>query len=146
MNSAQQIWFFVVVDAHEHRLAHAQCDFMGQYAGLMNQLSITLFGEGWMAYTTFTLKDYDQQLHGHLGIDPLKLPIYRQQFQPEAGLARLGHLRQHLQLHESNLIEQAYVRASDFGELMRDIDAAIDVLQQGVALGKGWFLDTLVED
>lgn len=137
----QQVWFFVVVDAHEHRLAHAQCDFMGIYADLMNRLCEEQFGMSWMRYTTFTLRDYHKELHGHLGIDPLTLPIYRQQFDPAEGLIKLGRLREHLQLHESNLIRNEFVRPSDFGELIREFDDAIEVLQKGISLERKWFLD-----
>jgi hypothetical protein len=137
----QQVWFFVVVDANEHKLAFAQADFMGIYADLMNRLCEEQFGTGWMRYTTFTLKDYNKQLHGHLGIDPQQLPIYRQQFEPEEGILKLSQLRAHLQLHEHTTIRNEWVRPSDFGELIRDFDSAIAVLQKAVMLEKKWFLD-----
>jgi hypothetical protein len=137
----QQVWFFVVVDAQERRLDYAQCDFMGIYADLMNRLCAEQFGTGWMRYTTFTQRDYNKELHGHLDLDPQQLPRQRQQFEPEEGLIKLGHLRQHLLEHENNLITNDFVRPSDFGELVRDCDSAIETLQKGVALGKKWFLD-----
>ena len=137
----QQVWFFVVVDAQEHPLAHAQCDFMGIYADLMNRLSEEEFGTGWMHYTTFTRRDYHVELHGHLGLDPTQLPLMRQQFEPAEGLLRLAKLRAHLVLHETNVIRNEWVRQADFGELIRDFDSAIAVLQEAITLEKSWFLD-----
>ena len=121
----QQVWFFVLVDAQEQRLAHAQCDFLGMYADLLNRLSEEQFGTSWMRYTTFTRRDFNKELHGQLGIDAVSLPLWRQQFDPTEGLLKLGWLRTYLELHESGLIRQEYVRPSDFGELIRECDDAI---------------------
>ncbi len=137
----QQVWFFVVVDAHEHPLTHAQCDFMGIYADLMNRLSEEEFGTGWMRYTTFTRKDYQAELHGHLNLDLALLPLMRQQFDPTEGILKLAKIREHLLLHETHMIRNEWVRPADFGELVRDFDSAIEVLQKAITLEKLWFLD-----
>ncbi len=137
----QQVWFFVVVDAGEQKVDYAQADFMGIYADLMNRLCEEHFGTSWMRYTTFTRKDYNKQLHGHLDIDPLGLPVLRQQFEPQDGILKLHKIKEFLLLHESQFIKNESVRLSDFGELIRDFDGAIEVLQKAVAMEKRWFLD-----
>lgn len=141
LGAMQEYWFFVVTDAQEHTLAYCTCEIMGRYAELMNRLAEEQWGQSWMRYTTFTRKDYDKELHGHLGINPKELPIHRQRFDPEEGLRKLGFLREHLQMHESAFIRNEWVRPQDVEDLIVDLNTAIGVLQHGMEIGEKWFLD-----
>lgn len=137
----QEYWFFVVTDSEERTITHAACECMGRYAALMNQMAEEHWGQSWMRYTSFTRKDYNRELHGHLGINPKELPVYRERFAPEEGLRKLGFLREHLLLHESAFIRNEWVRPQDFEDLVTDINTAIGVLQKAMEVGEKWFLD-----
>jgi hypothetical protein len=145
MGWMQEYWFFVVTDADERTLAYCTCEFMGRYAELMNRLAEEHWGQSWMRYTSFTQRDFDRELHGHLGINVKELPTHRARFDPEEGLRKLGFLREYLQLHETAFVKNEWVRAGDIEDIVTDINTAIGVLQQGMALGEKWFLDVDVE-
>ncbi|HEX2901211.1 MAG TPA: hypothetical protein VHS96_15950 [Bacteroidia bacterium] len=141
----QEYWFFVVTDAQEHTLTYCTCEFMGKYAPLMNQMAEEQWGQSWMRYTTFTRKDYQQELHGHLDIDVKALPTLRQRFDPEEGHRKLSFLRQQLLKNEAAFIRNELVRPQDFENIIVDINTALGIMEQATALGEKWFLDVDVE-
>lgn len=141
----EEIWFFVVVDDRERRLAHATCEFMGMYSELMNILSKELYGEDWMRFSTFTQRDYEPDLHGELDIDVNDLPVMRTRFAPKIGLKVLGDMRALFIANEEEFIENEVVRRGDLTNIITDFNTAIDCLEKGEELGEKWFLDVVIE-
>ncbi|MBK9449565.1 MAG: hypothetical protein IPN95_09135 [Bacteroidetes bacterium] len=137
----QEYWFFVVTDAEEHTLIYCTCEFMGTYAPLLNRMAEEEWGQSWMRHTTFTRKDYKTELHGHLGLDPKTLPVFRQRFEPEEGLRKLNFLREKLLKNEAAFIRNELVRPQDYEFLITDLNTAIGVMEKATELGEKWFLD-----